>query len=238
MLRAAAEIDRMVTANYAKPKLRQIKKRSDEQFVRRIYLDVTGTIPTFGQTRKFLNSPDPEKRTALIDELLNSDSYASHWFNYWADILRYTDNLNNNVRGEGYRQWIKQSLAESKPWDKFVYELLSADGLVWKNPATGYVQRDSGMPLDNMNNTVRIFLGTRIGCAQCHDHPFDRWTQKEFYQMAAFTFGTQTNTSGGDKRYWDSNPNDRLQEEYDKIVQEEEIVATTRTASIVNSASI
>ena len=222
MLRSAAEIDRLVTANYAKTKTTPNQKTSDEQFVRRIYLDVTGTIPTLGQTRKFLNSPDPEKRTALIDELLNSESYASHWFNYWADILRYTDNLNNNVRGEGYRQWIKQSLAESKPWDKFVFELLSADGLVWKNPATGYVQRDSGMPLDNINNTVRIFLGTRIGCAQCHDHPFDKWTQKEFYQMAAFTFGTQTNTSGGDKRYWDSNPNDRLQEEYDKIVQEEE----------------
>lgn len=222
MLRSAAEVDRMVTANYAKTKTSPNQKTSDEQFVRRIYLDVTGTIPTLGQTRKFLNSPDPEKRTLLIDELLNSDSYASHWFNYWADILRYTDSLNNNVRGEGYRQWIKQSLAESKPWDKFVYELLSADGLVWHNPATGYLQRDSGMPLDNMNNTVRIFLGTRIGCAQCHDHPFDKWTQKEFYQMAAFTFGTQTSTSGGDKRYWETNPNDRLQEEYDKIVQEEE----------------
>ena len=222
MLRSAGEVDRMVTANYAKNKVSANQKTSDEQFVRRIYLDVTGTIPTLGQTRKFLNSPDPDKRTALIDELLNSDSYAGHWYNYWADVLRYTDSLNNNVRGEPYRQWIKQSLAESKPWDKFVNELLTAEGLVWKNPATGYMQRDSGMPLDNMNNTVRIFLGTRIGCAQCHDHPFDMWTQKEFYQMAAFTFGTQTNVNGGDTRYWQKNPNDRLQEEYDKIVQEEE----------------
>lgn len=221
-LRSAAEIDRMVTSNYAKHKVSPNAKTTDEQFLRRIYLDVTGTIPTLRQTRKFLGSPDPEKRSALIDELLSSDGYASHSFNYWADVLRYTDNLNNNVRGEPYRQWIKQSLAESKPWDKFVHELLTAEGLVWKNPATGYIQRDSGMPLDNMNNTVRIFLGTRIGCAQCHDHPFDKWTQKEFYQMAAFTFGTLTNTGGGDTRYWEKNPNDRLQEEYETIVQEEE----------------
>ena len=220
--RSAAEIDRLVEANYAKHKTSANPKTTDEQFLRRIYLDVTGTIPTLAQTRKFLTSPDPEKRAALIDELLSADGYASHWFNYWADVLRYTDSLNNNVRGEPYRQWIKQSLAESKPWDKFVNELLTAEGLIWKSPATGYVQRDSGMPLDNMNNTVRIFLGTRIGCAQCHDHPFDRWTQKEFYQMAAFTFPTLTNTGGGDTRYWDKNPNDRLQEEYDRIVQEEE----------------
>ena len=173
-LRSAAEVDRLVAASYAKHSVSANPKTSDEQFVRRIYLDVTGTIPTLGQTRKFLATIGPEKRSALIDELLSSDGYASHWFNYWADVLRYTDSLNNNVRGEPYRQWIKQSLAESKPWDKFVRELLTAEGLVWKNPATGYVQRDSGMPLDNMNNTVRIFLGTRIGCAQCHDHPFDQ----------------------------------------------------------------
>ena len=100
--------------------------------------------------------------------------------------------------------------------------MLTAEGLVWTNPATGYLQRDSNMPLDNMNNTVRIFPGTRIGCAQCHDHPFDHWTQKEFYQMAAFTYGTLTRTDGGDTRYWQSNPNDRLQEEYALIEQEEE----------------
>ncbi len=222
MQRSAAQVDRLVEANYAKLKVSANPKTTDEQFLRRIYLDVTGTIPNLAQTRKFLTSPDPEKRSALIDELLSSDGYASHWYNYWADVLRYTDSLNNNVRGEPYRQWIKQSLAESKPWDKFVNELLTAEGLIWQNPATGYVQRDSGMPLDNMNNTVRIFLGTRIGCAQCHDHPFDRWTQKEFYQMAAFTFPTLTNTGGGDTRYWDKNPNDRLQEEYGRIVQEEE----------------
>lgn len=222
MLRSAKEIDRLVQENYTKVAVKPNDRTTDSQFLRRVYLDITGTIPTYNQARKFLTATDANKRSLLIDELLSSDGYASHNFNYWADILRYTDNLNTNVRGEPYRQWIKQSLAESKPWDKMVHEMMTAEGLIWKDPATGYMQRDSNMPLDNMNNTVRIFLGTRIGCAQCHDHPFDRWTQKEFYQMAAFTYGTLTATNGGDKRYWESNPDDRLQTEYAMIEQEEE----------------
>jgi len=221
-IRAAARIDDLVAANYSQHDLQPNPMTTDAQFVRRIYLDITGTIPTYIQTRAFLNSRDGDKRMQLIDDLLSSDGYASHSFNYWADVLRYTDRINDNVGGEPYRQWIKQSLAENKAWDEMVSELLTAEGLIWENPATGYLQRDANMPLDNMNNTVRIFLGTRIGCAQCHDHPFDRWTQKEFYQMAAFTYGTQTHTGGGDTRFWSDNPNDRLQAEYEEIEQEEE----------------
>ena len=222
-LKSAKQIDRLVEANYSKHKIKPNPITTDEQFLRRIYLDITGTIPTYRQTQSFLVSRHPDKRKRLIDRLLNSDGYASHFFNYWADVLRYTDRLNNNVRGEPYRQWIKQSLAENKPWDKMVSEILTADGRIWDNPATGYLQRDSGMPLDNMNNTVRIFLGTRIGCAQCHDHPFDRWTQKEFYQMAAFTFGARTRTGGSDKRYYkNNNPNERLRKAFYEIEQEEE----------------
>ncbi len=221
-LRSAKEIDRLVDASYAATQTEPNPTTNDFQFVRRVYLDLTGTIPTYPQTVKFVSATEPNKRALLIDELLSSEGYARHAFNYWADVLRYTDHLSNDVRGEPYRQWIKQSLAENKPWDKLVNEILTADGLVWQNPAAGYYLRDAGMPLDNMNNTVRIFLGTRIGCAQCHDHPFDRWTQKEFYQMAAFTFGTVTSTGGGDKRYWEKNPNDRLHEEYSEIEQEEE----------------
>ncbi|MBS0262529.1 MAG: DUF1549 domain-containing protein [Planctomycetes bacterium] len=222
MLKSAKEIDRLVDASLARNNLSPNPRTTDEQFLRRVYLDITGSIPTFQQTRFFLSTTEPKKRTQLIDDLLNSDRYASHSFNYWADVLRYTDSLNPNVSGDSYRQWLKQSLAENKPWNKLVSELLTAEGLIWQNPATGYIQRDANMPLDNMNNTVRIFLGTRIGCAQCHNHPFDRWKQKEFYQMAAFTFGTVPQTGGTDTRYWKKNPNDRLQEEYASIEQEEE----------------
>ena len=219
---AARRIDQFVAANYAKHKVTPMPRTTDEEFVRRIHLDIAGRIPTLKETTTFLASTDPDKRTKLIDELLGSDDYASHFFNYWADVLRYRDQLPGDVRGDHYRQWLKQSLAESKPWDKFVYEMLAAEGLIWDNPATGYLQRDPGMPLDNVNNTIRIFLGTRIGCAQCHNHPFDKWTQKQFYQAAAFVYGTQTRTGGGDKRYWEADPNGRLQQEYAAIEQEEE----------------
>ena len=221
-LRSAEEIDRLVEANYRKYNVKPNPMTDDAQFLRRIYLDITGTIPTYRETKYFLASRHPEKRQRLIDRLLDSDGYASHYYNYWADVLRYTDRLNNNVDGEPYRQWIKQSLAENKPWDKMVSEMITAEGLIWENPATGYMQRDSGMPLDNMNNTVRIFLGTRIGCAQCHDHPFDRWKQKEFYEMAAFTFGTSTRASGRDKRFYTGeDPNRRLRKEYKELDQDE-----------------
>lgn len=221
-LESAARIDQLVEANYAKTNTKPNAPTSDSQFVRRIYLDITGTIPTYQETLKFFKAKEPNKRSLLIDELLSSDGYARHQFNYWADVLRYTDHLSTDVRGEPYRQWIKQSLAENMHWDTFVHSMLTAEGLVWDKPMAGYYLRDAGMPLDNINNSIRIFLGTRIGCAQCHDHPFDRWTQKEFYQMAAFTFGTLTSTNGGDKRYWQKNPTDRLHEEYEMIEQEEE----------------
>ena len=106
---AAAKVDSLVAANYKKFNVQPNPKTTDEQFVRRIYLDITGTIPTFAQTALFLSSKEPEKRSKLIDQLLGSDGYARHFFNYWADVLRYTDNLNGNVKGDHYRQWIKQS---------------------------------------------------------------------------------------------------------------------------------
>ncbi len=218
----AAEIDKLVAENYRKHNITPNPMTSDEEFLRRVYLDVTGSIPAYKDTVRFLSSEEPDKRSKLIDELLSGEGYASHFYNYWADVLRYKDALSSDVRGEPYRQWIKQSIAENKPWNKMVYEMLTAEGLVWDNPATGYLQRDPGMPLDVMNNTIRIFLGTRIGCAQCHDHPFDRWTQREFYEMAAFTYGLHNSTYGGDKRYWEKDPKERLLEEYAAIVQEEE----------------
>jgi len=222
VLASARKIDSYITSNYAKYSVKPNEPLNDYQFLRRVYLDLNGTIPNLKEINRFMISTDTDKRSKLIDELLNSEGYASHFFNYWVDILRYRDSLNFGVRGEPYRQWIKQSLAENKPWNRMTYEMMTAQGLIWNNPAAGYLQRDPGMPLDVMNNTIRIFLGTRIGCAQCHNHPFDRWTQKEFYEMAAFTVGTQTSTYGGDKRFFSVDPAIRLRAEYEKIEQEEE----------------
>lgn len=213
----AAKIDALVEANYKRHQIQPNSITTDEQFLRRIYLDIVGTIPNLKQVRLFQSSTDPQKRSKLIDTLLSQEGYASNFYNYWSDILRLKDGqLTNNVPGKPYCEWVKQCLETNKPYDQFVYEMLTAEGKIWENPAAGYLFRDAGMPLDAMNNTVRIFLGTQIGCAQCHNHPFDHWTQKEFYEMAAFMSGTSTRRSGQDKKFGGGNVVSRLRDELKK----------------------
>lgn len=190
-LQSAAKIDELVEKQLAKAGQQPNALSSDEQFVRRAFLDITGTIPTSKQTELFLNFKGEGRRTLLVDSLLNRPGYVSHMYNWLADTLRLVDRVDNNTYLRPYSDWVKQCLRENRPWDEMVNEMLTASGKVSDHPAAGFLMRDQGMPLDNLNNSVRIFLGTRIGCAQCHDHPFDRWTQKEFYQLAAFTAGLE-----------------------------------------------
>jgi hypothetical protein len=190
-IRSANRIDMLVEMDLRKHKLKSNEPTTDEQFVKRIYLDTNGTIPTATRAKLFLRSRSASKRTALIDRLLGQPGYGSQMYNWLADIMRLVDRVDGNTYLRPYSDWVKQNQRDNVPWDKFVNALLSSEGKVWENPAVGFVLRDPGMPLDNLNNAVRMFMGTRIGCAQCHDHPFDRWTQKEFYQLAAFTGGTE-----------------------------------------------
>lgn len=188
---AAHQIDSLLHEFWQSHKLQQPKSASDETFLRRVYLDVIGRIPTYSEANDFLSSKDDAKRSALITQLLASDGYALNFYNFWADILRVQtrNNALGGVTAHTYSNYVKQSLRENKPYDQFVRELLDSKGLGWENGAIGYYLRDKGMPLDNMAITSRVFLGTRIECAQCHDHPFDKWTQMQFYKMAAFTYG-------------------------------------------------
>lgn len=192
-LKSAARIDELVAAKLKQEGLKANAPATDEQFVRRIYLDVTGTIPRSRQAETFIRTTGATKRAALIDALLNSPGYGSQMYNWLADILRLVDQTDFYGYARPYSDWVKESLRENRHWDAMVREMLTTDGRIAEHPAAGYVLRDRGMPLDNLNNTVRIFLGTRIGCAQCHDHPFDRWTQQEFYQLAAFVGGLEYN---------------------------------------------
>ena len=186
-------IDALIEEGYKAQKITPNAPATDETFVRRVYLDITGRIPSMEEARAFLNSAEAGKRTKLIDQLLDSEGYVSHWYNWWADILRVQSNMgNNNEGGQAYAAWVKDSLRNNKPYDQFVRELVTAEGYVWDNGAVGYYLRDAGMPLDNMSNTTQIFLGTRLACAQCHNHPFDKWTQKDYYEMAAYTFNVNT----------------------------------------------
>lgn len=196
----AASIDSILRADWEKHKLQGNPASDDHTFVRRIYLDIIGRIPTTRESEAFLSSNDPGKRSTLIDKLLDSEAYVQHAFNYWADVLRVTSNGNQTgaITGAAYADFIKDSLRANTPYDEFVRNLVAAQGKAWDNGAIGYYMRDRGMPLDNMANTVRIFLGTRIECAQCHNHPFDKWTQMQFYKMAAFTYGMETQDYYGD----------------------------------------
>jgi hypothetical protein len=139
-----------------------------------------------------------DKRAKLIDELLASDGYVQNFANYWSDILRVKSSLtqgNSQPAGAAYLNYVRESLATNKPYDKMVQEMLTADGKTYENGAVGFYIRDYNMPLDNMAVTTQIFLGTSMVCAQCHNHPFDKWTQMDYYQMAAHSNG-MTSSNG------------------------------------------
>lgn len=196
---AAREIDALLLRDWQEHHTTPNAPASDETLVRRLYLDIAGRIPTLAEARSFLASREPDKRAMLIDQLLNGDAYAQHMFAFWADLLRVQSRANGGqgeMTSKPYLEHVKRRVRENQPYDAFVRELLTAQGKVWDNPAIGYYMRDIGMPLENLANTTRIFLGTRIECAQCHNHPFDKWTQKQFYQMAAFTYPLETNFTG------------------------------------------
>lgn len=191
---AARRIDTLLEAEWKKHGLQGNPEVDDATFVRRIHLDLIGRIPTTRETGDFLDSKDPAKRAKLIDKLLASEGYVQHFYNYWADVLRLQTNGQQAgpITGAAYAGYLKDALRANKSYDTLVRELVASQGKAWDNGAIGYYMRDRGMPLDNMANTVRVFLGTRIECAQCHNHPFDKWSQMQFYQMAAYTYGVDT----------------------------------------------
>jgi len=195
-LTAAERLDLLIETQLTEKQVAPNPPIDDSTFLRRIHLDLVGRIPTLEEADAFLADSSPDRRGRLIDGLLASEGYVSHFYHFWADILRISARLGINETPppveHAYRLWLKQALRENKPYDVFVRELLTAQGHFWENGAVGYYQRDRGMPLDNLATTARIFLGTRLECAQCHNHPFDKWTQMDFYHMAAFSYGMES----------------------------------------------
>jgi hypothetical protein len=191
------KIDQFLSRDWEKAGLKPNPPASDEVLVRRLYLDIAGRIPTLDEAQAYLSSNDPQKRAKLIDTLLASDGYTSHMFNYWADVLRLTDNVKGRITAEAYEEWLKQQIKANKPFDQFVKSLLTTDGGVWDSGSIGFWQRDENK-LDHLAYTVQVFLGTSIVCAQCHNHPFDKWSQMDYYHMAAFTYGMDTKSRGVD----------------------------------------
>ena len=195
--KAAAWIDHYLGLGFKKAGQRLNAPASDNVFVRRVYLDVAGRIPTDEETVAFVESKDPGKRAALIDDLLVSDGYRSHFFNWLGDLLRYKDGI-KRFNYNYYERWLKDQIDLNRPWDEMVTDMLTAEGSLASTGPAGYLLRDPGMPLDNLSNTLSIFLAANVSCAQCHDHPLAEWTQREFFELAAF-FGS-TDVSDRDPR--------------------------------------
>lgn len=204
--KAALTIDQHVATWYRRQKLEVPSVTDDATFMRRTFLVGIGRIPTAEEARAFLEISDAGKRLQLVDYLLESPGYSSHLTNWTFDLLRLADGkIGSTANNEPYRNWVRNAVAENMPWDRFVHQLISSEGDGWdpKSAAVGYYTRDRGMPLDNLANSMRIFLGSRMECAQCHDDPFDGAERHEFYELAAFTHGQGTVRQNLMRPLWD-----------------------------------
>jgi hypothetical protein len=158
---------------------------TDQEFIRRAYMDVCGILPTGDETKAFLASPDKDKRAKLIDALLERPEYADLWTLKWSDVLRSTRKTIQVKGTHVYQTWLRSHIERNTPFDQVVRELLTANGSTYANPPANYyrIARD---PQNLAESTAQLFFGIRMQCAKCHNHPFERWTQDDYYSMAAF----------------------------------------------------
>ncbi len=160
---------------------------TDEQFIRRAYLDITGTLPTAEAVVKFAADADPAKRDKLIDRLLETPEYAYLFANKWADVLR-VKRRNQPDRASGtfaFHSWIRDAIAADMPYDEFVREIITAVGNETESPPTVWY-REVGTPEQFVDDVSQVFMGQRLACANCHHHPYERWSQDDYWGLAAF----------------------------------------------------
>jgi hypothetical protein len=178
-------IDGLVFKKLKKLNIIPSELADDADFLRRVYLDVIGTLPTPAETRKFLADKSADKRAKLVDELLQRPEFADYWALKWADLLRVDRQILGHKAAYNYYRWIRNSIAKNKPLDQFAREIIAAEGpLSESGPASFY--KVVARPGDRSSTLSQVFLGLRIACAECHHHPFDRWSQTDYYGMQAF----------------------------------------------------
>ncbi|NNE90502.1 MAG: DUF1549 domain-containing protein, partial [Verrucomicrobiales bacterium] len=181
------KIDELVAAKWQRMKIEPSGLCTDSEFVRRIHLDLTGLPPTSETVRTFLadDRPTRVKRDEMIDKLIGSPEFVDHWTNKWSDMLQVNSKFLGGEGAKLFRNWIKGEIEGNTPYDEFAYKILTASGSNKENPAASYykILRDPDMI---MENTTHLFLATRFNCNKCHDHPFERWTQDQYYETAAY----------------------------------------------------
>lgn len=183
-------VDALVNENLHKLRILPSGICSDETFIRRAFIDVAGIYPAPEEIRAFLADTNPKKRDALVDSLLQRKEFTEMWVMKWAELLQIRSGLNNNQppfykNALLYYNWLSERVAKNKPLNEIVIELLSATGGTVSNPAVNYYQMERD-PLKVTENIAQVFMGMRIQCAQCHNHPFDRWTMDDYYGFQAF----------------------------------------------------
>jgi hypothetical protein len=180
-------VDHAINAKLEQMKILPSDECSDADFVRRIYLDLAGLTPTAGQARAFIEdtTPSRQKREKLVDRLLGSKDFVDNWSNKWADLLQCNSKTLGTQGVWVFREWIREAVAQNMPYDQFARTLVAAEGSSYDNPPVNYMRtlRDDGKITEDVSQT---FLGIRFNCNKCHDHPFERWTQDQYYEFGAF----------------------------------------------------
>jgi hypothetical protein len=178
-------VDRHVFAKLKTLRMHPSALSSDSVFLRRAYLDALGVLPTADEARRFLADNRPDKRARLIDDLLKRPEFADFWALKWCDLLRVEEKVLDAKGVRLFHGWVRRCIAEGKPLNEFARELIAARGSTYANPPANYYRalRD---PQARAEATAQVFLGVRLQCARCHNHPFDTWTQDDYHRLAAF----------------------------------------------------
>jgi hypothetical protein len=195
-------IDEIVLDQLQQLQLRPAPRCSDEVFIRRVFLDTIGTLPTADEVRSFLADTAADKRDRMIESLLGRPEFVDYWTYRWSDLLLLNGNeLRPDAIAAWYR-WIRQQVAADAPWDRFVRELVTAKGSSIENGATNFFARHQA-PEDMAENVSQAFLGLSIGCARCHNHPLEKWTNDQYYAFANLFSRVRAKGWGGDARNGD-----------------------------------
>ncbi len=173
-------VDEQIFAKLRRLRMNPSPLCDDEVFLRRAYLDLLGILPTADEARDFVSDKKKDKRAKKIDVLLQRGEFADFWALKWSDLLRNEERVLDRKGVENFHRWVRQSIFEGKPLDQFARELISARGSTYDNPAANYY-RANREPAARAEAAAQVFLGTRLQCAQCHNHPFDRWSQDDYF---------------------------------------------------------
>ncbi|WZO97073.1 DUF1549 and DUF1553 domain-containing protein [Isosphaeraceae bacterium EP7] len=179
-------VDALVFSNLKQVGVPPSPVSEDATFLRRVSLDIAGRLPTVEETTAFLSSTESDKRDRLIESLLSSPDYADYFANKWTALLRNKrDDTSDITANFAFHSWVRDGLLANKPYDQMVRELLAATGTIADNPAVAWYKRVLE-PQQQLEDVAQLFLGVRMQCAQCHHHPFERWSQNDYYSLGAF----------------------------------------------------